>query len=662
MAENQTRLSRYDSGRFRRKFTIIFWVISISISILVMRMWYLQIIKGNELRQRSENNRIRIVEVKPMRGTITDAKGNILAANQPCFDVSIIPGNTKNVKAVLQMLEDFYQQEGLEFNRVDAVERMRSFVPVKLAKNISRKELAVVETHSIDLPGVAVEVIPVRRYLMGEMSAHVLGYVSEISPDELKADASRTYKSGDRVGKYGIERYLDKYLKGVSGGEHVEVNVSGRRVRVLGKTDPVSGHNVTLTIDGDLQQVAWDAMEEKTKEGKVIPKVGSVIAMDPRDGSILAMVSRPSFDPNLFNQGIPVSEWERLSKDPLRPMENKPIAGQYPPGSTYKMIVAAAALQEGLITPDTAFTCPGYYQFGNRTYRCWQKKGHGRVTLHKAIVSSCDVYFYNVGRMLGVDKLAEYARAFGLGDVTGIDIAGEKSGNIPTREWKLKRFKEPWQPGETISIAIGQGFVTLTPLQLLNAYCALANGGKLYKPKLIKKIETIDRQLLRDFGPEVRKTLPLSEENMELLKHGLWGVCNEPGGTAHACQRREADVAGKTGTAQVVAMKEDRKGPAGYKFQDHALFVAYAPSDNPEIAVVVVIEHGGHGGSAAAPVARKVIDAYFKMKADAGKPKPKPGEAVAGQGQRPDEQASRPAGRPAEEAEGNAEGDEEEGD
>jgi penicillin-binding protein 2 len=617
MAESQTRLTRYDSGKFRQRFSIILWFVTISLSILTARLWYLQVIKGDELRQRSESNRVRIVEVKPMRGTILDTNGNILAANQPCFDVSLIPGNTKNVKTTLQMLQDFYRQEGLELGEIEGLEQMKSFVPVKLAKNISRKELAVVETHSVDLPGVSVEVVPVRRYLLGEMSAHVLGYVSEISPDELKNDTSRIYKPGDRVGKYGIEKYLDRYLKGVSGGEHVEVNVSGRRVRVLGHSEPMPGDNVTLTIDGDLQKTAWEAMEDK---------VGSVIAMNPKDGSVLAMVSRPSFDPNLFNQGIPVSEWERLSKDTMRPMENKGIAGQYPPGSTYKLIVAAAALQEGLITPETAFNCNGYFPFGNRSFRCWQKKGHGRVDLHRAIVQSCDVYFYNVGRMLGVDKIAQYAFAFGFGNITGIDILGEKSGNIPTREWKLRRFKVPWQPGETISIAIGQGFVTATPLQLVSAYSAIANGGTIYRPRFIKRIETVDRRLIKEFSPEAKKTVPVSKENLEILRRALWGVCNEPGGTAHALSRKEADVAGKTGTAQVVAMKDDRKGPAGFQYQDHALFVAFAPINDPEIAVVVVVEHGGHGGSTAAPVARKVIDAYFKAKAEAGKPKEQVGK------------------------------------
>ncbi len=605
MPATQTRFSRYDAGRFRQKLRVTFWIVTCCVCILTMRLWYLQVIKGEELKRRSENNRVRIVEVKPMRGMILDARGQVLAANQPSFDVALVPGNARNVKSTLDLMENYYRSAGLSFNRMEGVERMKSFIPVKLSKNINREELAVVETHLIDLPGISVDVIPVRRYPMGEMMAHALGYVSEISPEELKADTTETYKTGDRVGKFGIERYLDKNLKGVSGGEHVEVNVSGRRVRVLGKSDPVPGDTVMLTIDGELQKVAWDAMEGK---------VGSVVVMDPRDGSVLAMVSRPSFDPNFFNQGISQSDWELLSQDPLRPMENKPIAGQYPPGSTFKLIVAAAALQEGIITPETAFNCSGYFPFGNRTFRCWQKKGHSRISLHRAIVQSCDVYFYNVGRMLGVDKLAQYAHAFGLGEPTGIDILGEKSGNIPTRAWKLKRFKEPWQPGETISISIGQGFITVTPLQLLNAYCAVANGGTLYKPRFVKKIETYDRRPVKEFAPEIEKKLPISAENMEILKHALWGVCNEPGGTAGALRRKEADVAGKTGTAQVVAMREDRRGPAGRQFRDHALFVAFAPVDKPEIAVSVVVEHGGHGGSAAAPVARRLIDAYFQNK------------------------------------------------
>ncbi|MDD5233733.1 MAG: penicillin-binding protein 2 [Syntrophales bacterium] len=607
MSENHNRLSRYDSSRFRKKFSILLWLISVSLSVLMVRMWYLQIIKGEELRQRSENNRIRIHEIKPLRGALIDSNGVFLAGNQPCFDVTIIPGSNRDIKAVLRTMEGFYREQGLDFYRTEAAEKARSFISVKVAKNISRQELAIVESHSVELPGVAVEVVPVRRYILGEMTAHVLGYVSEISPEELKTDESRTYKQGDRIGKFGIERFLDKYLKGVSGGEHVEVNVSGRRVRVLGKVDPVSGHNAILTLDADLQRVAWEAMEGRA---------GSAVALDPRDGSVLMMVSKPAFDPNLFNQGIPSSEWERLSKDPGRPLENKAIAGQYPPGSTYKMIVAVAGLEEGVITPDTAFTCSGSLPFGNRVYRCWQKKGHGRVSLHRAVVQSCDVYFYNVARLLGPDTLAKYARKFGLGEPTGIDLLGEKGGLVPTKDWKLRRFKEPWQAGETLSLGIGQGFNLLTPIQLASAYAALGNGGIIYRPKLVKRIETLDRQILKEYEPQIKAKADISDETRELVRSALWGVCNEGGGTGGALRRKEADVAGKTGTAQVVTMKE-REQSVAHQFRDHALFVAFAPWDKPEIAIAVVVEHGGHGGSTAGPVARKVIDEYFRKKAAA---------------------------------------------
>jgi penicillin-binding protein 2 len=366
---------------------------------------------------------------------------------------------------------------------------------------------------------------------------------------------------------------------------------------------------VVLTIDSALQKVAWDALGGQA---------GAVAAIDPRDGSVLALVSSPSFDPTLFNGGISVDDWQKLSGDPYHPMENRAVSGQYPPGSTYKMIVAAAALQEGLITPDTAFNCDGSFTLGNRTFRCWQKHGHGRISLHRAIVESCDVYFYNVGKLIGVDKLAEYARAFGFGKPTGISLPREKSGLIPTKEWKLARFKQPWQPGETISISIGQGFDLVTPLQLASAYSTLANGGTLWRPRLIKQIEAADGRVLKTFEPEKKSSLPIHPKNIEVLKSALWGVVNEPGGTGRALQRKEADVAGKTGTSQVIGLPEDDKArklkyiPSRYR--DHALFVCFAPVRDPEIAVAVIVENAGHGGSAAAPVARKIVDAYFEGK------------------------------------------------
>ncbi len=608
MLEKQDRFSRYDPGKFRRRFGVLIWIVIVSVSLLTSRIWYLQVVKGDELRSQSENNRVRIHEVKALRGIIRDTHGKAIVENQPSYDISVVPGAVKNVGDVIRVLEAIYGSQGMEFRRdVSVSEKNRPFIPFKLAKNVSWEDLALVETHSLDLPGVVVDVVPVRKYLGGEMTAHVLGYVGEVSPEDLNGDQTGTLKPGDRIGKSGIEKYLDEYLRGENGGEYIEVNAVGRKVKTLRRVEPIPGHDVTLTIDAELQKVAWEAMDGK---------VGSVVAMDPRDGAIRVMVSRPAFDPNLFNKGMHPEEWRGLAGDPMRPMENKALSGQYPPGSTFKIIVAAAGLGEGIITPETTFYCNGLFRLGNHEFRCWQKKGHGKVNLHRAIVESCDVYFYNVGRMVGVDKLAEYARAFGFGAPTGITLPGERCGLIPTGEWKLKKTGVPWQPGDTISISIGQGYITVTPLQLLNAYCALANGGTLYSPRLVQRIEYVDGKVLKEFGPEIRSVLPLSEEQMDAIRKGLWGVCNEPHGTGWALRRPGQDVSGKTGTAQVVGQKSKWQGikseQMAWKFRDHALFVCYAPEKNPEIAVAVVVEHGGHGGGAAAPVARKIIDAYFK--------------------------------------------------
>jgi len=605
MSESRNKFNRYDSGIFRRKFGILLWVISLSLSLLVIRLWYLQVVKGEDLRQKSESNRIRIHEVKALRGIITDKNGNIISNNQPSYDLAIVPGNTKDVQEIAAELERLYSREGLEFVMDDSmIDRARSAVQMKLERSISWQELALVETNCLDLPGVVVDIVPVRKQLLGMAAAHLIGYVNEISPEELKHDASGQYKPGDRVGKTGLEKVYDRFIRGISGGEHIEVNAAGRKVRVLGRADPIPGHNLYLTVDSELQKVAWDALEGKT---------GSIVAMDPRDGSILALVSRPAYDPELFNKKMSREIWESLTKDPMRPLENKAIAGQYPPGSTFKMIMATAALEEGVITPETKFNCSGSFTLGNHTFKCWQKKGHGAVNLHKAIVQSCDVYFYNVGRLLGIDKIAEYSKAFGLGSPTGVTLPGEKEGLVPSSEWKLKRFKVKWQPGETISASIGQGFGVVTPIQLVNAYATFANGGEMYVPRIVKKIETWDGKLVQEFPPTKRTTLNIDKNTMEIIKQGLWGVCNEPGGTAMSLRRKEGDVCGKTGTAQVISAKGLESRAMEYKYRDHALFVCFAPKNNPEIAIVVIVEHGGHGSSAAAPLARKLIDAYFQQ-------------------------------------------------
>jgi penicillin-binding protein 2 len=625
----RNRLNGHEPTEFRDKFRILFVAITVALSVLVVRLWYLQVVRGDELRQRSDNNSVRLRKITPPRGLIADTNGRILVDNQPSFNIVFVPNRVKDIHDVAGKLEQLYASRSMTLTTdLLLTKKSRPFVPVKLERNIGRDKLAIVETHAIDLPGLVVEVVPVRKYQGEDMMAHIIGYVGEVSPEELEEDDSGDYGIGDIVGKYGIEKYLDQFLRGRNGTEQVEVNVLGKEIKVLGRIDPSPGSNVVLTIDYSLQKVAWEALQGKT---------GAAVVMDPRDGSVLALVSTPSFDPNLFFGGISFEDWERISTDPGHPMENRAISGQYPPGSTYKPFIAAAALQEGLITPDTTFFCDGSFELGNRTYRCWQKNGHGRVDLHRAIVESCDVYFYNVGKILGVDTLAKYARAFGLGEPSGIDLPREKAGLIPTKQWKLERFKQPWQMGETISLSIGQGFNSVTPVQLLNAYCALANGGTLYRPRIIKRIEEADGQPLKVFEPEKKGTIPVSQANIAILNYALWGVVNETRGTGYALKRNESDICGKTGTAQVIGLPENEKARQAKRiaarFRDHALFVCFAPYKNPEIAIVVIVENAGHGGSVAAPIARKIIDTYFRNKKAPGEKEQvvaKPGEAALG--------------------------------
>ncbi|MDY0188039.1 MAG: penicillin-binding protein 2 [Syntrophus sp. (in: bacteria)] len=603
------RIKGHEIADYRQRFRLIFAIVLIAMSLLMLRLWYLQVIKGSELRQRSESNSVRLRRINPLRGMILDNGGHVLVDNQTSFDLVYIPNRPEDKKQVISKLTELYASRSWKTpDEFSSIAKAHPFMPTKIDRNISREKLALIETHSLELPGVAIEVVPIRKYVAGEMIAHIVGYVSEVSQDEL--ERSKGARSpGDMVGKTGIERHYDAYLRGKNGAEQVEVNALGKAVRSLGRINPVAGCNLVLTIDAYLQEVAWKAMAGKS---------GAVVAMDPRDGSIYAMVSSPGFDPNLFNGGISTENWNMLSRDPLHPMEQRAISGQYPPGSTYKLIVAAAALEEGLISPESSILCTGSFDFGNRSYRCWQKHGHGMVNLHRAIVESCDVYFYILGKKLGVDRIAWYAKKFGFGAVTGIDLPREKAGMIPTSEWKLARFKKPWQGGETISVSIGQGFNSVTPLQLAVAYSALANGGTVYRPQIVKKIEATDGRLIKAMKPEKKETVPISRKTTALLKQGLWGVVNEPRGTGGALRRAEMDVCGKTGTAQVVGLPASEKARRAMQsarvYQDHALFTCFAPCRNPEITVAVIVEHGGHGGSVAAPIARKVIDAYYKKK------------------------------------------------
>ena len=596
-------------AEYRQRLKIVIILVALALSIMLIRLWYLQVIKGDELKQRSENNAVRFRKIQPLRGLVIDRNGVVIVDNCPSFDVLYMPTKGVNPELLVQRIKDIYKTKSIDYSSdLPFPKTMKPYLPVRLEKNVGMEKVALVETNAIDLPGVYVDVTPVRLYLEGEIIAPIIGYTGEVSKEELEKQ-EEDYSSGDITGKYGIEKVLDSYIRGRRGNELVEVNAFGKVIKNLGRIDPVSGSNVMLTIDSHLQKAAWEAFEGLA---------GAAVAMDPRDGSILAMVSLPSFDPNLFNSGIAHNEWEKLQNNPLKPLSNRAISGQYPPGSTYKLIVAAAALEEGVITPDTKIHCNGSFELGNRSYRCWKKHGHGSVSLHRALVESCDVYFYTVGKMLGVDRIAQYARMFGLGELTGIELKHERKGLVPTRDWKLARMKEPWQLGETISISIGQGFNLTTPLQLAQAYSALANGGTRWRPHLVQRIELSDGTIEKEFLPEKKGELKLKPQTIAVLNRALWGVVNEPGGTGAAARRPYADVCGKTGTSQVVGLPQDDKARRQKKIaafhKDHALFVCYAPMKSPEIAIAVIAENAGGGGSVAAPIARKILNAYFEGK------------------------------------------------
>jgi penicillin-binding protein 2 len=420
------------------------------------------------------------------------------------------------------------------------------------------------------------------------------------------------YEQGDMIGKNGLEKIYESNLKGKKGFKEIEVDASGRELKTLRKLSPKAGNSLVLTLDSRVQKKLEKLMDEVSGKS---PVEGSVVVMKVQSGEIIAMVSKPSFDPNFFATGVSRKKWNNLVRDEKNPLQNRAVNGQYPPASTYKLVTAYAALSEKVVEPESTIFCPGYFRLGKRNYRCWKKKGHGNMNLHDALVQSCDVYFYTLGHRLGIDNLAKYANRLGLGELTGIELQGEKPGLVPSRQWK-KRFKnEPWFPGETISASIGQGYNLVTPLQSARMISTIASGGILIRPYLVKKIEDSDGKLIQEFFPVVNRNIGIDPEVLKHLKEGLRGVVHEAHGTGHRARLKNVTVSGKTGTAQVVGMKAsdeiDPEEEIPYSFRDHAWFVAFAPYEKPEVAVSVIIEHGGHGGTTAAPIARKILETYF---------------------------------------------------
>jgi len=613
-------LDNVDSDWFSKRLSVGLTVVIAAFVVLIARLLFLQVVKGGELRRLSEINSIRLRSVDAPRGLIYDAHNRIIADNRPSYNLSI---TVKDANPLERTIEKLSRYAGIDEAQLwESLEKAKGtpvFKPVLLKPDIGRDALAAIEVNRWDLPGIQVNVSPRRDYIFSPSLSHLVGYMGEISVEELKNKIYSDCKSGDFIGKYGIERAREDWLRGKRGGQQVEVNATGQVVRVLNTVDATPGHNIVLSIDQSLQLTAEQLLADKA---------GAAVAVDPSTGQVLAMASSPEFDQNAFISGMSHDTWNALISDPQHPLENKAIQAEYPPASTYKIIVAAAGLEEGVIDEDTSYFCPGFLRFGNRTYRCWKKWGHGEVNVLKALSESCDVFFYKVGLELGVDRLAWYANAFGLGEPTGVDLDHEADGLIPTAQWKKKRTGVSWQKGETLSVAIGQGFNLVTPLQMAMVVAAIGNGGIRYRPMIVKTIRTADGRTIYESAPEVLGRLPISQSNLWLVREGLFKAVNDRHGTAWRSRLEGMAMSGKTGTAQVAGRRENATGGDSDwgTIKDHAWFVAYAPREDPRIAVSVMIEHGEHGSSAAAPVAAEMIRFYLS----GGQPKGDLPVAVAG--------------------------------
>lgn len=582
-------------------------VCAVCFFVLVVRLWYLQIIKGEFFRDRSENNRLRTIYVPAPRGLIVDRNGEVLVRNRPSFNVDLVVEDSPDPAATVRALAEIIgEQPDVLLEKLSNQNKRRRFEPKLLLRDVSRDTVALIEAQRHRLPGVITSVVPAREYVHGSLAAHLIGYIREISGEQLKNPVYSGYRPGELIGQYGVEAKLERFLQGERGSQTVVVNATGNKIGEGFHKHDIPGSNITLTIDQRVQVAADKALEGKR---------GAVVAMDVRSGEILAMSSAPSFAPEMFTSEISKEEWADLTDPSHSKLTNRAIQGVYPPGSVFKIFVAIAALSEGVITQSESTNCPGFLQFGKRTFHCHKHSGHGATSLYDAMVQSCDVYFYTVGQRLGIDRIYHYAHdIFRLGELTGIDLAEENPGLIPSPEWKERYFRkkedQKWYPGETLPVAIGQGAVTTTPLQLATALAAVVNGGNVLIPKAIRRVVTADGRELQGLDSSDEKTRHIDIEPWVLsaVKRSLQGVVEDPRGTGHrAALPKESNitVGGKTGTAQAASRE------ARLRNEDHAWFAGYAPADKPEIVVVALVESAGHGGSVAAPVVHDVMAAYF---------------------------------------------------
>ncbi len=570
------------------KIALIGYIIIIAFIIVLLRLWQLQILQGSEFNKKSASNRQRIIGVPAPRGIIFDRNGIPLVKDTPYFCASIILEDFDRSK--IKGLSKILNIPAEELYKKIYKEKHSAFTPVRLKERLTFNEVSFIEARRSDFPGLIIEIDVSREYIYGDIGAHIIGYLGKLNPIQLKNPEFKDVPPQALIGQWGVEKHLDKTLRGIAGQKIIEVDALGNEIRLLKEAQPVKGRNLTLSIDIALQKEAEKAFKGKT---------GALVAMDPETGEILGLVSAPSFDPNKFAQGISSDEWAAIAEDKNYPMINRAIQSQYPPGSTFKIITAIAALEEGIFDINTKVDCKGGISYRKWHFGCWQKSGHKTASIYKALVESCDVYFYEAGRRLGIDKIYDYASKFGLGKETGIPIGEERKGLIPNTKWKMKTKNAKWFLGETFINSIGQGYVSVTPMQMALMISAVSNGGILYKPTILKNSE-----------PVIISKADIKSSTLEIIRDSLIGAVNAPKGTGWAAKSNIISIGGKTGTAQVVALSKDTK-ISKEKFRDHAWFVAFAPAVKPRIALSAFVEHGGHGGTAAAPIAKKTIESYM---------------------------------------------------
>lgn len=579
-----------------KRITVALYIVSLLLGIFLIRLWDLQIIKGGEYRKLEERNRLRVIDILAPRGIIYDRNNKPFVNNVPSFDISVAKEELPRDDATLSALGELVGLSAGDIRKKLSTSSSRLFELVNLKQDVSFEEVAKVEARKIDFPGLQVVVVNGREYIYGHSASHVIGYLGMLSLEQLQSPEFSDVPRESFTGQFGVEKVYDAILRGNAGKKIIEVDALGSIMKIARIQRPVKGTDIKLTIDVDLQVEA-----ERSLSGKA----GAVVAIKPGTGEILAMASAPSFDPNEFVRGIKEGDWKKLIKDPENPLLNRALQSRYPPGSTFKIISAIAALEEGLVSRRTKYNCTGSINFGGRKFRCWKKEGHGRVDIHDALVESCDVYFYEVAKKIDIDLLAQYAFDYGLGSETGVELEGEVRGIVPTTWWKRETKDTKWYTGETLNTVIGQGYLAVTPIQMASLTAAVVNGGKLYQPFIMADPD-------REIEPE--SVLDTDIRNIEMVKKALMDVVQGKKGTGRSARSEVVDIGGKTGTTQVIGAgpddEEEKDVPK--KFRDHAWFVAFAPEDDPQIAVSVFVEHGGHGSTAAAPIAKRIIEAYYK--------------------------------------------------